>query len=654
MAHCSQPLPLPLRLEALPDDAVQAISHCLTTPSCPGPCQLAPVSKSWRRAALQHLAGATVALRLGCVGDWEGKQLQQRQLQERQQNLPGGHLPPSHGPSNSKNRQTGVRAAALKAIGTPQQRLQAATQADQQRLTSLAAWLLQHGPYLGGLALTLAAPPGPNSSGEAAAQQAVASLAAGVTRVMDTLVAAAAAEGMATEGAAAAGQLDAEGCEALAAAGGTSAAAVGGGTPDPAAAPAAGGGAVPLVEAGASTAGGAVAAAAGAALVAPAAAAVVPLVASSSSAGALRLRTLRLGVAGRPLPALGRVLAAAPHLVALRLDQWQHPPAAAKDWPCSRHMAQQLAEGLPQLPHLTSLQVWSGWLAVKGPAAWGVREIPTVLQACPSSLEVLVVTGPPVDWMWQDLGHLTRLRQLQMARDLDYDGQGTPEDELYDSATLEAAAAAAAGLTRLTALECAAALNKGGALLQLPSLVAVGSLAEDAPEALPSAAAMRQLASIPTLRRLTLWEPGCEEAVEALGALTQLEELTIGDSCDCSDVMEPQDPEVWCEALGALTQLTRLQAPMRLLLGEEGSGSPLGQLQQLRVVAVSTVFETQVQQLLQALAAVPTLQEVHLGRVREKGAKAARAAAEKLLPGVHLVISEELPVCCSVVEEVLG
>lgn len=184
MAQCSQPQPPPLRLEALPDDAVQAISRCPTTPSCPGPCQLAPVSKAWRRAALQHLAGATVALRLGCVADWEDTQLQQRQLQERQQNLQGGHLEPSHGPSNSKNRQTGVRAAALKAIGTPQQRLQAATQADQQRLTSLAAWLLQHGPCLGGLALTLAAPPCPNSAGEAAAQQAVSSQAARVTRVV--------------------------------------------------------------------------------------------------------------------------------------------------------------------------------------------------------------------------------------------------------------------------------------------------------------------------------------------------------------------------------------------------------------------------------------------------------------------------------------
>jgi hypothetical protein len=258
--------------------------------------------------------------------------------------------------------------------------------------------------------------------------------------------------------------------------------------------------------------------------------------------------------------------------------------------------------------------------------------------------------------MWQDLGHLTRLRQLQIPADPD------PEEEgLYDEDTSAAAATAAAGLTRLTALECGAALTAGGALLQLPALVALGTLADadadaDAEEPVPRGPAMRQLLEVPTLRRLTLYEPGCEEVLAVLGQLTQLEELSVRESYTLDELdQERQPPSAWQEALGSLTRLQRLTAPIGLLLGEEGSDSPLVQLQQLRVVhAVGIPYGTQVQQLLQALAGVSTLQEVHLSGVRGKEAKAARAAAQQLLPRVQLVVDEKAPGCCSVVEEVLG
>jgi hypothetical protein len=189
------------------------------------------------------------------------------------------------------------------------------------------------------------------------------------------------------------------------------------------------------------------------------------------------------------------------------------------------------------LQHLTALQI-SG----KGLGGWSD---PMQLRLLPASLEVLVVLGRDSFWanmgpVYRGLGHLTRLRQLRLGGLVPYDVQ------VNDPAAIAAAAQQhLAGLTRLTALECEAALTSNRALLQLPSLVAVGTLAGHPDEA--AMAALRQLQGRPSLRRLTLAEP--EEALVDMGRLTQLEELTITGDGSCGGagfVSAAKRHSLWC------------------------------------------------------------------------------------------------------------
>jgi hypothetical protein len=290
------------------------------------------------------------------------------------------------------------------------------------------------------------------------------------------------------------------------------------------------------------------------------------------------------------------------------------------------------------------------------------------MQLCllPSSLEVLVLLGRGGFWPCEGLGHLTKLRQLRLG------GLAPHDSPVDDEGAVAAAQQHLAGLKALTALECEAALTSNRALLQLPSLVAVGTLAGQQHDQIrDSAAALQCLQGKPNLRRLTLQEPMSHTpgALAALGQLTQLEELVLG-GAGPSGAASRLPSSTWHDALGSLTRLQRLQAPLKLLVGEEGSDSPLAQLQQLRVVHAVTAHifisytprmmygssarDPVVIRLAGALAQVKGLQEVHISGVVFSELLSVQAMVSEALPKVAVTVTTQGPGCPCVVEEVLG
>jgi hypothetical protein len=325
---------------------------------------------------------------------------------------------------------------------------------------------------------------------------------------------------------------------------------------------------------------------------------------------------------------------------------------------------------LQQLSHLTALQMTGDW---SGDGSGAM-----LLRSLPQSLEVLVLLGgdgtrgPASTWQCEDLAQLTGLRQLRLS------GQVKTPD-----GGAAAAAQQLAGLTRLTALECAGAAGNSQALLHLPSLVAVGTLAGHPDEA--AMAALQQLQGRRSLRRLTVADSLSEKALVDLGRLTQLEEVTIigGGSGGGAGFVFPGTRHslwyAWQKVLGALTQLQRLQAPLGVLEGETGSDSPLVQLRQLRVLHVTSVWVPRrkvaknkkrdgpesdarryqpIRQLAGALVQAKQLQEVQLyidsGGVGSSELLAVQALVSELLPKLAVTVTTQGPGCCSVVEEVLG
>jgi hypothetical protein len=310
-----------------------------------------------------------------------------------------------------------------------------------------------------------------------------------------------------------------------------------------------------------------------------------------------------------------------------------------------------LLKALRHAPHLTDLQMPGEWV---GLSEWSNTML---LRSLPRSLEVLVLLGADgSSWEVGALARLTRLRQLRLTGGRIFEPQG------------DAAAAALAGLTRLTALECETALGSSQALLQLPSLVAVGTLAgQPLMPVSPEVGALQQLQGRPSLRRLTLTEPFSPEVLQELGQLTQLEELVVESACFGQWLQRRLPSSSWREAIGALTRLQCLQAPLAFLCSERGNNSPLLHLQQLRVVhaVVSNMprdlklltragEDHAIWSLAQALVQAKQLQEVQISGVDPLDLLSVHSVATDLLPKVAVTVTTQVPGCCSVVEEVLG
>jgi hypothetical protein len=375
-------------------------------------------------------------------------------------------------------------------------------------------------------------------------------------------------------------------------------------------------------------------------------------VAEQAAAGAVSAPQLQLQALRLPCldaVGLGRMaglLEVLRNLRQLRLDGLQY------SFP--REEVQLLWGALKQLTQLTALQVM-----VEDNGKVAGQNVGTLLRSCPRSLALLVLEpadseGAPLAALdVMDLAPFTQLQQLVVP------------DCLYTSSSVPVAEAVQqlVKLTQLTALDFGNVLGADGSeeelLLQLPSLRAVGTLA-DLCRAPPSKAALELLASMPRLRRLTIAEPAEVEILQQLQRLTQLEDLTIGTWWLCHKHAAAAS---WRDALGALAWLQRLRAPLWMLLGQDGNDSPLPRLQQLRVVHAThseTLVSTprdddmSLQQLLQALAQLQQLQEVHVDGVRMQQMPGVQLMAYGLLSGVAVTLTSHSDATCCVVEEVLS
>jgi hypothetical protein len=367
----------------------------------------------------------------------------------------------------------------------------------------------------------------------------------------------------------------------------------------------------------------------------------------------LQLQALRLPCLDTVgLPRMASLLGMLPHLRQLRLDGLR--------FRFSKEEVQLLWGAIQQLKQLTALQVM-----VEESGKVAGHSVGSLLRSCPRSLEVLVLQPAdaegapwaPLDVM--DLVPFTRLRQL-LVPDCLYTATSVPVAEAEQQL---------AKLTQLTALDYGIVLDEEaqesyGLLLQLPSLCAIGTLA-DLGQAPPCKAALERLAGMPELRRLTIAETCEEEVLQQLQQVTQLEDLTIRTWWSCHRHAAAAS---WRDALGALTRLQWLQAPLWMLLGENGSDSPLLRLQQLRVVeaiktnspacnpAAGYVVDLSVQLLLGALVQLQQLQEVYIISVDSQQLPIVQAMAGAMLPGVAVTLSASSDDCatCCVVEDVLS